>query len=547
MKFKIRNFIKVKEADIDVESITCIAGKNMAGKTSALRAITAVMTGIPTPSKKITKKQMSRIVHSGTSSGSVELIDKDTSIAKIVWPDCTYEAASEHKTISDISAGFVSIADMDTPSRLSYIIRVANALPTEVELQSELKIQKMYPPNTTISTKDSYKKLWDSIQLNGWEVTYQKTREGVTKLKGAWEQVTGLNYGVRIAEGFEPENFTEDLKNASLEKLEKEKDAAQEWCEAAAKECVLSEREVEELKVKASKLTELEKTQQIIETKDCALEKTVVELIKKRDTQEIRGIVCPSCKVNLTLTNGVLKKIPQNEEVKNFSDYDSDIKSIRAQQKIVLTEFSENKSAINKSLEAIEKLKKLPTKTSEKSLEEVSGKLAIATDRLEAYNKYHQAHTFADKITKNNIVASILSPQGLRAKVLKKKIDGINKVIRQLTTIAMWETIEFNHDGEIIVDGVPYHPIFLSRSQQYRVKLILNIFVAIAEKNKIVIIDDLDKIMSTQRREFIKILLALVKKGMKFVIAVAYDLREDMPDFGKIGGKSYWIENGKVD
>jgi predicted ATP-dependent endonuclease of OLD family len=114
LKFKIRNYRKISHAHIEVNSITCVAGKGMAGKSSALGAISSIMTGLTNPYGDIKKKHMSRMVHSGTSSGKIELKDDKTDLsAEIIWPDCKYSASSNHKLISPIVAGFKSIIDMN--------------------------------------------------------------------------------------------------------------------------------------------------------------------------------------------------------------------------------------------------------------------------------------------------------------------------------------------------------------------------------------------------------------------------------------------------
>ena len=55
MKLKIRNFRGIESAEIDVGSISLIAGANAAGKTSVAQAFGILLTGepIPIPGMKI--------------------------------------------------------------------------------------------------------------------------------------------------------------------------------------------------------------------------------------------------------------------------------------------------------------------------------------------------------------------------------------------------------------------------------------------------------------------------------------------------------------
>jgi hypothetical protein len=527
----------------------------MAGKSSALGAISSIMTGQINPYSDIKQKHMSRLVHSGTSSGFIELKDEKTDLsAKIEWPG-KYSASSNHRLISPIVAGFKSIVDLNSPERVKYIVEMMKAVPTNPDLILAMKDAKIYPTSHTVGTDPAFQKLWQDIEINGWDVVYKKCREKGTKFKGQWELITGINYGSNICEEYEPDNFSEDLKKIHRETLIKNRDQAQEWCDAASKDIVLSEAEKDRLEKSAKELPKLLKRKKAITIEEKTANDSIAELNKKKSESENRGLICPSCHAKLTLSNGTLKTIPEKENLILF-DYDSGIKSLQLKLNNLLRESGELNNKIKIAEQAKKELSDLKTDKAEYDLDEVSEKLAIAIDKLEAYDKYHQAHDIAKKISVNLKVQTILSPKGLRLTILQNRLKMLNKTLKFLCGMADWQLVEFNEDCDIIANGVPYHKVLLSRSEQFRVKLLLQLVCAMGEANidklkaNFVVLDNIDILMKTERNQLLKILKFLVEgvKKYKFIIGVAYDKKEEIADFSKFiaGGKSYWIEDGII-
>lgn len=549
MNFKIRNFKKVKTADVEVETITCIAGDEMSGKTSTLLAIRSILAGTGNLHKNLTKKQMSMNVRSGAPSGHVVMLDGENEIARIDWPECKYTAGVEHKTYSTLSVGAESLVYSSVPQRAKYIQNILNALPSQVDLISAIKKSKIFPTDSTIGTEKAFLDLWTSLDINGWDVTFEKIRTSGTELKGAWRQLTGLNYGIRVAESYEPENFVEELKDAEKEVLESNVKVSREWCAAAQKQEAISDDEIKRLGILAATLTGLENSKLTIVSKDKALEEALNGLVLK-DSEEKRGLVCPSCQAKLTLSNGELKKIPVNEKTSEVKDYEEDIKSIKSQQKLVAIEFGENRIKINEAVGAVNKLSEIQNQGTEnavKTLDNASEVLAIALEKLEAYSKYHEAHKVNGKLIIKAKIAKILSPEGLRAEVLKTKIGKLNQQIKKITDIAGWENIEVDYKSNILVDGYSYDEYIHSDSQAYRARFILQVVVALIEKTNIVILDSVIVLSKKSRGDLLKTMTTLTKFGLKFIFAFTCQ-KNEIPPIGKMvpGGRSYYIVDGSL-
>ena len=86
MDIKIRNYKKIKEADLYLNKLLMLQGQHGNGKTSIINACQSILTGLPNPFKNVLKKHASMFVHSGTPQGEVELIH-NTGSAKINFPE----------------------------------------------------------------------------------------------------------------------------------------------------------------------------------------------------------------------------------------------------------------------------------------------------------------------------------------------------------------------------------------------------------------------------------------------------------------------------
>ena len=263
MQFKIRNYRAVSSIDIELAKIVLLSGKNAAGKTSAIDAIRCAAIGAANPFKEITKKQASMLVHSGTPAGYAEIIEGEN-VIRIDWPECKASSNGKPVNISEVAAGIVSLADMNSPDRINYIVKMMNANPTEADLAKEMT--RLFPPDILISTSDSFARLWENISINGWDNAYKQIREKGRKLKAKWELTTGCkDYGKRIAEQWTPEAWSLDLETIKESELTAGVNKAKEWAEAAIKETAISEHEQKQLKKAAANITLLSSGCDVIE------------------------------------------------------------------------------------------------------------------------------------------------------------------------------------------------------------------------------------------------------------------------------------------
>jgi|GEM_PF-5650069 len=552
MKFRIRNYRAISTADIELSKITMIAGKNAAGKTSLIDAIRSVLACNPNPFSDVTKKEMSMLVHSGTPSGYVEVIDGENK-GRIDYPKAEYSAVGTPPALSTISSGIDSLVDYKTNDRINFVVDMMQALPTKAELEKELADNNIIPSG---DNSKYFVKIWEEITLNGWNNAYKKAKEMGVKLKAKWEYITGQKkWGIRVGEQYQPAAWSPELEKIPEEKLIEELNEAKEWYEAAAKDVAISAFEVERLTAICNNTADVKKKydnivkQQNVVDKELASKKAALRMME--GTREIRNLVCPSCNEKLTLTNGELKKIPEEKYKKaqkgkeEIEQLKKNIESLQAQNNRLLKSFGEEKAALKvceeskKKLSAIEKNK---TRANDADIEKAKSKLTLAQERYDAYKLYKEAQSVHNNIVRNQKLCNILSPDGIRNKKLTKAYATINNSMKMITDQAGWKPVEINNNCQILSGGVPYGRL-IAKSERYRTRILLQLMVATKLKSRLVIIDDTDELTPSVRNDLIKI---LIKSDLNAIIVSAMDKKTDMPDLSKFSGLAYWIEGGTI-
>ena len=410
--------------------------------------------------------------------------------------------------------------------------------------------------DTYLKKTNFFNSLWDNLHLQGWDNTHKQAKEKGAKFKGQWELITGANYGIRIAEQWRPEAYVLDLEQSNEGDLITEINKAKEAYENALKETAITDNEINELNKKKNQNSIIKQAFNIIEKAFDTCEKMRRDKIQERadlDANLNIGQImsCPGCKLQLVVKDGNLIHIPGDHEKfksdlkKQIKKLDEDIKSLKVQADDNLRQFSDKKAELKASDEAIKQLNKvgkLDKGKEQGSIEEMKNSLEHAENRLDAFNTFKKAHGIADNIKLNKKLQDILAPAGLRNKKLKSSIDKINKSMDRLTDYVGWKKTELNDSCDILCNGVPYGRL-IAKSERYRVDILLQLMVAMAEKSPFVIIDNADELVKTTRSELMKVIL---KAGIQCIIACAIDEKEPLPPLEKVGGLCYKIFDGEV-
>lgn len=541
MLIAIRNFRGIASADLNVSGVTLITGPNYAGKTSILQAAAAAMTGSPIPISGLTKAQGGLLVRAGNAGGEIT-VDTGIGISKITYPGAQHTSEGAPAVISDDAAGMHSFVDDPQSVRASVVSTLLHAQPTEEQLSAALQ--------TLGANEKGIRRVWDTINSQGWDSAHEVAKQTGQRLKGAWDNETGQRYGSKKGESWTPAEWTEDLRDSTEESLAASVKQETEWLEAAISHRAVSDAELSRLTQDAAKLAGLQED-------DKRLSDTVAGLIKTQqqiesgkaslppDTKQA-GVPCPYCGKPVIISG---QKLSAPEEITAaviatrqaaIEECNKALADLKPELDKQEAELAQIRIAIAGAKIAADKLAMAKQPTGDSApVDEVRARLTRAQSRLTAYQKYHKAADLHKQIGRNQDIIDILSPDGLRMTTLRTALTKINSRMAELSKIAGWRSVEIKSDLSVTYGGSLY--ILLSESEQYRVRVIMQIAFAELSQSHTLLIDRADVLDSAGRNELIRLLTSIGKAAL---VGMTIYKKADCPDMGKVGGKAYWIENG---
>jgi ABC-type molybdenum transport system ATPase subunit/photorepair protein PhrA len=87
----------------------------------------------------------------------------------------------------------------------------------------------------------------------------------------------------------------------------------------------------------------------------------------------------------------------------------------------------------------------------------------------------------------------------------------------------------------------------LSKSEQWRARVVMQIACSIIDSSSVVLIDEADILDGDNRMGLFKMLVHVTKKNaLTAIVAMTAASVDKIPGVSKIGGVAYWIENGEA-
>ncbi|KKL54799.1 hypothetical protein LCGC14_2261810, partial [marine sediment metagenome] len=306
MILEIRNFRGIAKANIDLEKIALVTGRNETGKSSIAHAAQAVLTGNPVPIAGIKKSEAAMLIHAGTGNGSVSL-EREGGSARIAYPKAEKETEGDPPSSSPIAVGMVSPADMERADLSAVLLDYLKAAPSEDDLREAVK-----PINVS---EEGFARLWKSVTENSWDGAHKQAKEKGIELKGAWRECAGEMYGSSKAETWMPPEWESDLEGASEESLQAVATEAGEIRDAAIAHTAISEDKIAMLRAKAANSDKLrDDIRDLVKVLDDA-NKAVLDSAEElknapRPDEEQETVACPHCGKDCVIHAGTLIKPP---------------------------------------------------------------------------------------------------------------------------------------------------------------------------------------------------------------------------------------------
>lgn len=557
MKVSISNIRGCEQAEFTTEKFTIIGGENRQGKSSIAQAIGATLTGeclFGYDGLVINIRR--KIVQNGKKEGMVAVYNGEDSFAEIKYPQAKLRIKGENPPCaSKIAVGFQKVMDIKDSERRKFFTEFLKAKPTKVMLLRELAGTE--EDHESIKP-DEFESIWLSIENYGWDISYKQVKENGVRLKGQWEHITKSKYGKVKAEDWVPENWSPDLINENAVNLTASVEALEKNLEVAIRQEAISEDEIVKLKTQAetydvkfneyNRLSDLDKAI-IMQTDDLTS-----ALLRAKNYPEPQK--CPYCRKDLFYIDGkIVKRFTREKPTKgSIESLERQIEGLIQKRKRIREERDVVSVGLNISKKAVDQLKNIKPVETKIDVPNAREKLELAKRKLSAFNNKREAYQTHQSIQKNEIIASILSPNGLRLKVLASSLMSINSLLNTITKVAGWDGTFFDNNMDILYGGIPYQ--FCSDSEKFRINTILQLIIAKADNSQLCVIDGADILDRDGRNGLFK---AILKVGVPAIVCMTLSKVRDeesgelmipvseLPNkdvMQEIGGNSFWIEDG---
>jgi len=549
MKLTVNAFRRIKKLEITIsDTVTLIAGKIEQGKTSLLHAIGAVTTSESMLSLLgLTQKNALLLLHTGQPKATI-ISETGDGMSGISFPDGKRVSEGTPLEISVWASGLKNILDEPLKNRSEIMSKILKSEPDQKRLFEELGKFSSSPAGNA--------RLWDTIQVQGWDAAHEQAKTKGVELKRDWQNVTGVKYGSSKSEGWVPDTWDFDLTNAAEDDLKKAVDEEKQWLEIAIASETIDELEEEKIIKATERLPVLNKLLETMNEQYQKLReaytktKTAINTMPEAKQPVIQR--CPNCSIDLAIIDGKIQKYEAVEEAE-IEQRKNDIDQLNRSLSIIDADIATtNQNILNTKAEILECKKIIDAPATGEKSENVKQPKATADDcrqylkkaedRLSAFRAKKSADAISERIKLNQKIIDILAPDGLRLVTLESKMKEFNALLAKISSVSGWGEIYLNRDMTINHRGWPY-PHLISGSAQWRVRLAMQIAISQVLGDSLVLVDGADILDSENRNSLIKLLIRL---KIRAVVAMTVDGEEKVPNLSKVGGVGYWIEDGVI-
>lgn len=276
----------------------------------------------------------------------------------------------------------------------------------------------------------------------------------------------------------------------------------------------------------------------------------IEEKLKKLPVPKGEGSAqkCPSCKTLLRVSNGkilkadtTLTKEAKAKIEKERKTLSIELDNLTKSKTAILNQNQKLEVKINIAKDAMEKLKNASTKEDGNGVDDVKNRLKLAQERLVAFNKKHFADNKTTSISKNKQLCDILAPDGLRKEKLQSVLHKLNEGLKIICNHGKWKNVKIGSDLNITYNGLSLN--LCSGSENYITRFVLQAAFSLRFGDNFLIVDALD-ILDKKGRNGVFAVLTIFKIT-SLVCSTIYN-KKDLPKLEKIGGRSYWVEGGKI-
>lgn len=540
----VRNLRGCEAADIEIDGITLVAGRNGAGKSSIIGAARAALLGV-VPG---TKKDAGQLIKDGAKSGTVQITNA-TGFSKMFLPDCAPSTKGEPPRCSPVAAGGVSPLDLADKDRAKLLADVLRADPDAEDLTAALR-------DAGLTDGDIEKAVELLGECPGWDEAHARAREGGAKSKGLWEGIAGRKYGSQVAASWLPEGWTPDLDRVEQDDLQGDIQAARRTVDGAIAADAVDQAEISRLETTAAGRSEAEGA--VERAKGMVAE--AADLLAQARTAHAAippaagGLPCPHCGGFVHIkTEGPATKLVAAEKLsatdtkaREKAESDANRAVVGRQRELDEARRAqiEAENALKAATAAGEALAKAkPVGAGGGSIDVASARHALdqAEKRLAMFTAKGKADAAHRRVLMIQSVIDALAPDGVRKTKLGRVLTAFNDGrLGGLCDAAGWPRLVITPDLAAELGGRPY--ALCSESERWRCRAVLQLAIALIDGSELVLLDGAD-ILDLPGRD--ALFMMLLDAELPALVGMTIGSPERAPDLGAADcGSTWWIEAG---
>lgn len=560
LKARVRNVLGVKSAELDLQGVVLIAGRNGAGKSSLVEAITCATLGTAAARGQTTKKAQAGVLHEGASAGSASL-DWGTGTQRVLYPEGKVETTGVPPALplgSPLGMGAVAWSSLDAKSRASEFSARAGAKPTRADLEQWLADHEGDPADADA--------LMERIDVSGWDAVHRTAAEAATKLKGAWEQVTGEAFGAVKANGWRPAGLLRD-EDYALASVEADLAAARADLERLIAAGAVDQGRIELLRPLAATLAERQAHEQNLRARIVELRAASGKLSMQR-LDMLRGAAdlahgCPHCRKAIEVVMdpaGGVMEITKSQRptmtAEQLADHNAATKQItdavrQATSEIdnVEAELADAVGLSNEATEAAREVDRLLKTAAGAARPEALAQQRMLVAALEARVAGVKAMIEAGEIfsrwARAQPMIQALASTGVRAAAAQRALTAWNEEMAEIGKAGAMPPIALADDLTLTMNGRPY--ALLSESERWRCDALMSVALARKEGAALVVLDRLDVLVPDARAQIFRVLAAAGLPAAVVACSARDRAPETLPSLKKAGlGSVWWMEAGTL-
>lgn len=560
MQLTVKGYRGIDRAEVEIPDgkVTLFAGANGAGKSSLIEAIRYNASANRHP-LGLDKKDIDVLVHDGAKRCEI-ILQSEAGTRKLILPDC--EISGSGVTVGEIALGMNRLGALKPDDLANVLAQKLDVGLDKVRLEKELaeiRVGQKIVSEDGVALRDDLQKIiieavfgTDKIKAKGWD-SAQTIAEGHARaMKTQFGTETGTGWGSSKGFTFMPKGWEGDLAKAKLDDLVQVVVSAKEAVERAIAENAVTESEMETLRIQAEKLEGL--------TFDLATAGSERELFEKEVTearaqlagakQKAHRVTCQECGASGFVDGDLLLRtdaepVSADSIEKWLRELEAKLSKAQSREVMVKGAIKDAEKAKAKLAEA-----KLTTGT---SVDAAHAQLAQAQIRVEAFKIKTKGMATHCQILAILEAAELLSPMGLRRRVLVAALPAFNQQIQKICEAAGWLTVSIDKDLMVRYGNRPY--VAVSGSEKYRVDATLQLAIAkYFENAPLVVFDEADELEREGRNQLLKAIAALKLTGVIGIMFLSrmesgkvVEAKSEVPRLKPAQGVTYWVGDRTVE